>query len=453
MADDRYFRSDLGIADSSTQSLPDRLDQPENLAWRVSIDSGQSTPVVANGKVFVTTFNAESELLATLALDERSGALLWKQPLQVEQIEKYHPSKGNAAAATPACDGERLYVFFGSYGLICYDLDGIKLWEQKMGPFQDEFGAGSSPVLVNDMIILNQDHDADSFVIAFDKTTGKTRWKTPRPDAVRSYSTPTIWSWNGKRQLLVAGALTLTSYDPDTGKQLWFTSGLARIVIPNPIPAGDRIYMASWAPGGDSGRRISFDPWPVALENWDEDKNGQLAKSEIKNGEVLNRFVRMDLDQSENLDQAEWERQAAVFDRAENSVIALKPSEAGGKLADTDVIWRYDRGIPYVATPLLHRGILWMVKDGGIVTKLEASDGTLLHRERLAGHGSYYASPVAGDGKVYFADDRGFVSVVTSSRDWKILSSHKFREKIQTTPVIQGNRIYIRTQKALYAFQ
>jgi hypothetical protein len=100
-----------------------------------------------------------------------------------------------------------LFVFFGSYGLLCYDLDGRMVWEHLLGPFLDEYGAGSSPVLIDGKIVLNQDHDIDSFLAAFDCATGKALWRTARPEAVRSYSTPAIWERNGRKELLVAGAL------------------------------------------------------------------------------------------------------------------------------------------------------------------------------------------------------------------------------------------------------
>ena len=448
----QYFRSDFGVAGPSAKPLPANLEAPGALRWRVSMDSGQSTPVVSNGKILLTTYQRESKELATVALDANTGEMLWKRPVPAPRIEVYHPQTGNAAVATPACDGQRIYVFFGSYVLICYDLACDKLWEHRMGPFQDEYGAGSSPVLIDGNVILNQDHDIDSFLMAIDRSTGKTVWKTARPDAVRSYSTPTLWVHHGKKEVLVAGALELASYDSATGQKLWSTHGLARIVIPVPVPSGDMIYMASWAPGGDSGKRISLDSWPAALAKWDKNKDGKLSRAEINDREVLDRFYRMDLDQSGDLDQKEWDRHADVFRHAQNALLALKPS-GRGELGESDIVWKYQRGVPYVATPLLDKGILWMVKDGGIVTKLEAASGHVLQEERLPGLGGYYASPVTGDGKVYFASEQGVVSVVRNQTEWNVISSHEFHEKIYATPVMDRDRIFIRTDKALYAFQ
>ena len=210
--------------------------------------------------------------------------------------------------------------------------------------------------------------------------------------------------------------------------------------------------MASWAPGGDPGKRISLPSWSNALTKWDANHDGKLAKSEIDDRDVLDRFFRMDLDQNGVLNEEEWERHAAVFQRAQNAVLAIKPS-GKGELPDSDVVWKHGKGVPYVSTPVLEHRILWMVKDGGIVTKLDAMSGQLLQEERVPAVGNYFASPVAGDGKVYFASEGGAVSVVAAEKDWRVISSREFHEKIYATPVLAGDRIYLRTEEALYCFK
>ena len=449
-AEPTYFRSDGGIARNAA-TLPDRLDGPGVLRWRVPVDSGHSTPTVQGGKIFLTTYRSADQELATVALDSQTGKVLWKQVAPADRIEPYHKVNGNPAAATPACDGERVYVFFGSFGLICYDLDGRKVWEQPLGPFQDEFGASSSPVLVDGKLILNEDHDLNSYLLALDARTGRTVWKSARPDALRSYSTPAVWTRNGHKELLVAGALELAAYDPASGEKLWWVRGLARIVIPVPALSGDMICTASWTPGGDAGKRLTLDSWTTALSKWDRNHDGKLTRAEINDPEVLDRFFRMDLDQSGDLDQKEWERHAEVFRQAQNAALGLRPS-GRGDLTTNALVWKHQRGVPYVASPLVHNGLFWMVKDGGIVTKLDAATGSLLQEERLPGMGSYYASPVTGAGKVYFAGELGTVSVLAEQREWRVLSSHDFHEKIYATPVLEDGRVFIRTDQALYCF-
>jgi outer membrane protein assembly factor BamB len=450
-SDVKYFRSDYGLVDSSCGALPSRFDAPGSLRWRVPLDPGHATPIVSSGKIFLTAYQAETHELTVLALDTKTGQTLWSNGITVSRVEQTHPL-GSPATATPACDGRRVYVFFGSYGLVAFDLNGQKLWEFRAGPFQDEYGAGSSPILCDDKIILNQDHDVDSFLMAVEAATGKLLWKTARPDAVRSYSTPVVWRHNARKELLVGGALELASYDPADGKKLWWINGLARIVIPTAVPLGDMVYMASWAPGGDAVSRITLDSWPVALAKWDANHDGKLSREEIKDHEVLDRFYRMDINQDGFLDQHEWEHHAEVFRQARNSLLAIKPSGEGELSADA-VVWKYSRGVPYVATPVIDRGILYMVKEGGIVTKLDVATGQLLQEERVGGLGNYFSSPVAGDGKVYFASEPGTVSVLASQPEWNLISSHEFHEKIYATPALAGGCIYIRTEKALYCFQ
>jgi outer membrane protein assembly factor BamB len=445
-----YFRSDAGVP-ASSGPLPEDFNAPEALSWRMPLDGGHSTPILEGGKIFVTTYRPNSKELATVALEQSSGKMLWRNPIVPEQVEETHPI-GSPATATVACDGKRVFAFFGSAGMFCYDLNGKKIWEQRSGPFRDEYGAGSSPILFDDKVIINQDHDIDSFLIAYDCETGHVVWKTARPDAVRSYSTPCIWTNNGKPELLVAGALQLAAYNPADGERLWWINGLARIVIPTPVTSGGIIYMASWAPGGDPGKRISLPSWSTALTKWDANRDGKLAKSEIDDHDVLDRFFRMDVNQDGVLNQQEWERHAAVFQRAQNAILAIKPS-GKGELPESAIIWKHGKGVPYVATPVLDNGILWMVKDGGIVTKLDAASGQLLQEERVPAVGNYFASPVAGDGKVYFASEGGAVSVVAAEKDWRVISSREFHEKIYATPVLAGDKIYLRTEEALYCFK
>jgi len=449
-AEFQYFRSDGGVA-KSAEPFPSDLDAPEALRWRVPLDSGHSSPILHKGKIFLTTWRLQSRELATVALDEATGKVLWRNPIVPERVEQVNPS-GNPATATTACDGQRLFVFFGSFGMLCYDLDGHKLWEQRLGPFQDEYGAGSSPILFDGKVIISQDHDADSFLVAMDCATGRVAWKVPRPDAVRSYSTPAIWMHEGHPELLIPGALQLTAYNPANGDRLWWLNGLARIVIPAPVTSGPVIYMASWSPGGDIGKRVSFLSWTNALAKWDGNSDGQLAKKEIDDREVLERFNRMDLDKNGMLNQLEWERQAAVFQRAQNAVLALKPA-GRGELPQSSVIWKHTKGIPYVATPVLDHGLLWMVKDGGIVTKLDADTGKVLQEERLPAVGNYYASPVAADGKIYFAGETGTLSVVASQPEWRVISSRDFHEKIYATPALNRGRLYLRTEQSLFCFE
>ncbi len=448
-----FFRWDHGIAGPEAGSLPDRLDSPDVLRWRTPLDSGHSSPVKCNGRIFLTTYNTATEELATVALAADTGRILWKRIAPAASIEEYSRDTGSAAQATPACNDQRIYVFFGSYGLICYDHQGTLLWEKRMGPFQDEYGSASSPILIDDKVIIQQDHDVDSFLMALDSKSGKVIWKSERPDATRSYSTPAVWVRNGRKELLIAGSRELAGYDPSDGKRLWWVHGLARIVIPTPVPSSDRVYMGSFTPGGDSMLTIRMEPWSEALRKRDKNSDGKLVKSEVTDKIMNDRFFPMDLDQNGELIQEEWERYAEIFRRSQNAVLAIKPSVEGGEQNENAVVWKDIRSAPYVATPLLDRGILWVVRDGGIVTKISAEEGMVLQRKRLTNPGYYYSSPVSADGKVYIASRQGVVTVIANDPDWNVISTHDFAEGIYATPLVAEGCLFIRTEKALYCFR
>ncbi len=444
-----YFRLDGGVASGDERPLPDGFDSKGSLQWKRELPPGNSTPCIFGDRIYLTTHHDKE--LATVALDRASGKVLWKQLAPAKKLESFHPV-GSPASCSPACDGKRVYAFFGSFGLLCYDVDVKLLWSKPMGPFQDEFGASSSPVLIDGKIILNEDHDVDSFLIAVDQHTGKTVWRTARDGFTRSYSTPVVWDINGTQQIVVAGALQLAAYGVKDGKKLWWVNGLSRIVDTTPVMANGLLYVASWTPGGDESERISMELFSEAAKNFDKNGDGKIAKGELPAGPVLTRFFRIDLNQDGALDEGEWKKHARVFELAENVVMAVKPG-GKGNVTDSHVVWRYRRGLPTVPSPLVYRGMVYMVKSSGIVTSLDASNGRVLKQGRTAGRGNYYASLVAGDGKVYLASERGVVTVLQAGREWDTVSSHDFGERIMATPVLHAGSIYLRTDAALYCFK
>lgn len=448
-----YFRHDYGVA-KDQQPLPADFSKDAKQLWRTPLAPGHSTPCVCGDSIFVTTYEADKKELATVALDRASGKVRWRQVAPAASIEPTHAT-GSPATPTPACNGKQVFAFFGSFGVLCYDLEGNLLWKKPMGPFQDEFGAASSPVLVDDKIILNEDHDIDSFITALDQRTGETVWKVAREDATRSYSTPFVLERDGKKQVLIAGSLQLAAYDVATGEKLWWFNGLSRIVDSTPIVQDGLIYLATWTPGGDPGERISMEPYAEAVTNYDKNKDGLIGKDELpKDGPVMERFFRIDLNQDQKLDEHEWKRHSLVFEKAQNLAVALEPGSRGS-LAPQYVRWTYTRNLPTVPSSVVYDGTLTMVKDSGIVTVLDATSGEMLHRGRAEGRGNYYASLVAGDGKVYLASESGVMTVLKSGpqEPGKILSSHDFHERIMATPVISKGKMYIRTDKALYCFE
>ena len=445
-----YFRKDNGVANGNA-ALPSDWERDAKLNWRTPLPSGHSTPCVCGDSIYLTTFRPEEKELATVSIDKTTGRIKWRQIAPAKTLEAFHAT-GSPATSSPACDGIRVFSFFGSYGMLCYDLDGKLLWERRMGPFQDEFGACSSPILIDNKVILNEDHDVDSYLIALDPATGQTVWKVLREDATRSYSTPVILDRDGFKEILVAGSLTLTAYDPSTGSKRWWYNGLSRIVDSTPVIQDGVIYMATWTPGGDPGERIAMEPFPEALEKYDKNDDKMVAKEELPPGSpVIDRFFRIDLNQNENLEENEWNRHAGVFDKAKNVAIAIEPGTIG-ELTSKHVKWTYTRGLPTVPSSVVHDGVLTMVKDSGIVTLLDIATGELLHQGRAVGRGNYYSSLVAGDGKVYMASESGVMTIFQAGKEWKILSSHDFGERMMATPVVSDGVFYVRTEAALYSF-
>jgi len=420
----------------------------KNLAWSAALPAGMSSPVVVGSRIYLTGLREKA--LVTIALDRATGKVLWEKPAPAARIEETHDTS-SPAASTPASDGERVAVFFGSFGLLCYDPGGKENWRLPLGPFKNPFGQSSSPIISGGLVILNCDQDLGSFLLAVDKATGRERWRTERPEFPRGYSTPIIWETDGARQLVVAGTLRIKGYEVETGRELWSKDGLARIVNPTPVQGGGLLYMASFSPGGDAGERISMQPFEDYAKTHDADKNGRFTKEEVTEPEMKQRFLQIDADKDGFITRAEWENMVRIFDDARNSIIALGPESPGS--AAVSVAWTYERAIPYVPTPVYHEGHIYMVKDGGIFTALDAKTGKVAKQGRLPAGGGYYASPVIGGGNLYASSLGGDVVVVSAAgSDWEVRAANSLGERIAATPAIADGRLYVRTEKRLYAF-
>jgi outer membrane protein assembly factor BamB len=244
----------------------------------------------------------------------------------------------------------------------------------------------------------------------------------------------------------------LAAYDPASGEKLWWYNGISRIVDSTPVVHNGMIYIATWTPGGDPGERITMEPFGEAIGKFDKNTDKMISQEELpKDSPVLDRFFRIDLNQNKQLEEDEWKRHAVVFERAQNVAVALEPGSRGA-LTPQYVRWTYTRGLPTVPSSVVFDGVLTMVKDSGIVTILDIADGKMLHQIRAEGRGNYYASLVAGDGKVYLTSESGVITILESGKSGKILSSHDFGERVMASPVISGGVIYVRTEAGLYAY-
>jgi len=435
-----------GHARSATP-LPQQVGPDQNVLWKVAVPPGHSSPIVIGDHVVLTAVRASR--LVTMALDRKSGRRLWTREAPHSTLEQIHRI-GSHAQPSPAAHAGRIVSFFGSAGLFCYDLQGKLLWERRMGPYSNTYGAACSPIIVDGRVILNQDHDIDSHLLAVDLETGRTVWRTDRSEFPRGYCTPIVWDNGGSKQVIVVGALRVIGYDAASGREVWTVRGLARISNQTPVlGANNMLYITEWAPGGDATNRISADPWKDLVARHDENSSRTLELSELPDGPLKARFPQIDRDKDQKIAEAEYVWMREIFNTAQNAAVAIKLG-GSGDVTDTHVVWRERKYLPYVPSPLYADGFLLTVKDGGIVVTRDAVTGETVKRGRVPHTAAYYSSPVAGDGRVFLLSQRGGLTVLSQRADWSVLATADFGEEAYATPAIVAGRLYLRTTGHLY---
>jgi len=219
-----------------------------SIAWKVPLlGIGQSSPIVWNGRIYLTSATGKGEQRLVYCLDGRDGNLVWQHTPWTGSPEPVHQMN---CWATPSCvtDGEVVIAFFGRGGLHGYTLDGKPLWSRDLGKFECPWGVAACPVIVGDLVIQNGDADADSFIMGLNKKTGEAVWTTPRPN-FRGWSTPILVEAAGRKELVVNGHAGVTAYDPATGKQLWFCKSFAGRGEPTITPAGELLCAVNGLAG------------------------------------------------------------------------------------------------------------------------------------------------------------------------------------------------------------
>ncbi len=440
-----------GLAVASPR-LPVEIGPNSSVVWKTSLPPGHSSPVVFGDHIYLNAVR-DGKLLV-VCLDRADGKVVWQVEVPHDRLEEIHRI-GSHAQCTPAVDGEHVVSFFGSAGLFCHDAAGGKLlWKVLMGPFKNTFGAGSSPLIVDDRVILCQDHDTDSFLAAIDKRTGSEIWRTDRSEFPRNYSTPVIWTVAGKKQIVVPATLRVVGYDFETGKELWTVRGIARAISATPVIGEDNtLYVAGWAAGGDEGGlKIEVPPFDDVVAELDKNQNGTLEEDELPNGGPIQmRFPQVDRDKSGGITREEYEYFRKLFQTGRNVVVAITPG-GKGDVTDTHVRWTYAKHVPFCASPVVVDDQVFWVKDGAIVSCVAGKTGKLLKQGRLEAIGEYYSSPVAGDGKIYLLNEEGKLTVISASSDWQVLHTADFGENTYATPALVDGRIYLRTTGHLYCF-
>jgi len=439
-----------GLAVNSPQLPTEIGPEAPTQVFEVPLPAGHSSPVVVGDRLYLTGL-AEDKRLVTLCLDRRSGRELWRQAAPYEQLEEIH-SSGSHATPTPAADSHGVIVFFGSAGLLAYSPQGELQWQRRLGPFKNDFGSGTSPLIVEDRVILCQDHDTDSFLVSLDRRTGEAVWRVDRSEFPRNYCTPAIWTVGGRKQIVIAATLRIAAYDFETGAEVWTARGVARIVNMSPVVGEDGyLYVATWSPGAEANDRINTPPFDEAVAESDKDGNQKLAKDELPDGPAKQRFTQIDRDKDGLITREEYDSMRRVFQQARNVVLKIRPGGTGD-ISQSHVEWEYTRVIPYCPSPVVYRNQMFLIKNGGILTVLDSRTGKALKEGRIDATGDYYSSPVAGDGKVYLLSQRGQLTVLDAGEGWAPLHSADFGENAYATPALVDGQIFVRTAKHLYCF-
>jgi len=449
-ADWPQFRGPNASGTSDETNLPVEFGPEKNVVWKTATPPGHSSPVVAGDKIFLTAF--EGEKILTLALERASGRILWRREAPRLRKQELQPNN-SPASASPVSDGRNVYVFFADFGLLAYGPDGNELWRMPLGPFNNPFGHGASPILTGETLLMVCDQDANSFLLAIDKNTGRVRWRAERPHAQRGYATPVLYEPPaGKLQILVAGSYKLSGYDAATGKELWWISRLPWQVKPTPVVAGDAVYFVTYSGESDPGEQEIVPPFNEALEKLDLNKDGKLSKDEMVDTRAKNRFDEyLDLDDTGYLEERDWKQ---FQDRrlGENSLRAYRLG-GEGDLTERGFLWKNPKSLPNVPSPLFYRGVLYTLKEGGILTSFDVKTGDVLKQARLPGApGAYYSSPVAADGKLYTISEEGKATVIQAGPQWEILQVNDLGDGCKATPAITDRKLYVRTYGALYCF-
>jgi len=406
-----------GIGDGNAPPATWDAEKSINILWKTPIPGlGHSSPIVWGERVFVTTAissAANSQFVHGLTetpasaddnskhswrvycLNKNTGHIIWEKTIYegVPKVKRH--VKSSYANPTPATDGKRLVVSFGSEGLYCFDLDGKLLWKQDLGVLDGgwspdarfHWGFGSSPVIYKNLAIVQCDTQNQSFIAAFNLANGKQVWQTPREEDT-SWSTPTIYEAKDHAELITSGTKYYRGYDPLTGKELWRIGDGVDVKIPTPIAANDLFFLGG---GGTNARRTFY-----------------AVRAGVK-GEI-------------------------------------KPSDANAK----SIAWQSTQIKPHIVTPIVYDGLLYVCTDNGILSQYQATTGQPTFRARLGNGGAFSASPVAANGKLYFASEDGDVFVVKAGSAFELLARNVMGEVLMATPAIGGNVIIIRGQNHVF---
>jgi len=458
-----------GIA-APDQDPPITFSPIKNVLWKISLPGGHSSPCIWGDRIYISGYQKEEKLLEMLCIDRKTGKVNWKENIPVEAFEKFH-SVSNPATATPATDGERVYFYFCSFGLICYDLNGKMQWELPMAipKSYNDNGIGTSPVIAGDLVILNCfGHLNNPRLLAVNKFDGKTIWEYSLPNKAgyngNSSASPVIY----KDQVIIYRSADIAGYNLKTGDLIWrFAIGGAD-AIGTPVIKNNVLYVVAYNTQGNPDAIAQFPDFKGLAFKYDNNKDLMIDKDEIKDFQILtypempeistkthiaNHFGTFDKNKNGLIDSTEWkatlDNLASLYSKQGLKAIRL---DGQGDMSLNNYLWGFSDEISHISSPLYYNNHIYMVRDQGIISCINSETGKLLYQERKGAPGAYFASPIATKDRIYIASRNGIITVFDAGEKLNILAQNNLNELITATPAVVDNKIYLRTEKALYAF-
>jgi outer membrane protein assembly factor BamB len=386
------FRGPTGQGISTAKNLPVRWNSKSNVVWKTPLPGkGWSSPVVADGRVYLTTALQVQGTEAPISLrvqcvDAANGKLVWESEVfrpGPEETRAMH-QKNSLASATPILSEDRLYVHFGHMGTAALDLSGKVVWRQTSLKYSPVHGNGGSPALIGDLLVFTCDGANDPFVVALDAPSGGVRWRTPRntpSSRMFSFSTPLEIEVDGARQIVSAGSGLVGSYDNETGREIWrVLYGEGYSVVPRPVYAAGLLFICSGYDGP--------------------------------------------------------------------TLLAINPAGARGDITKSGVAWIFRKGVPLTPSPLAVGNELYWVSDNGIAKCLDARTGKVHWDERL--DGEFSASPLYAEGRVYFQSEGGVGIVVKAGQTFELLSRNDLEERTLASYGVAEQSFIIRSESHLW---
>jgi len=451
------FRGPNGSGISKDTGFPIEVGKSRNVLWRTPVRPGKSSPVLTARHVFLTGYDKEK--LITQCFDRTTGRLLWERAENRAHKQDVN-LLNNPAAITPVTDGDNVYVFFKDFGLISYDAAGRLRWKVPLGPFTNSMGLGASPIVAGDSIILVADQIDGSFIAAFDRRNGEIRWKTARQES-EGWGTPLLYappaglSKEGSAPLiLTAGQGQYGAHRVADGKRVFSHPGLSPGMVASPVLDHDTVYAFGY--GADHGPSL----FSGVLAQLDKNHDGQLTPDEYQDipGDTSDHqttamFAGMGKYMGNGdgiVTKDKWD----AWGRHTGGPTGLLAVRLDGDDGAPRDLWRFDKGFAgVVPSPLLYDGVLYVIKNGGILTAFNPATGEVFKTGRVAGAlGGYSASPVAAEGRIFVVSEEGKLAVLRAGPDWDVLAVSDLGEGAFATPALSAGRIYLRTDEALYCF-